>query len=59
MKSPSLDIRQIAQKAGRFKNYIEMVKVGLPDPGFQWYPYDSLGCFYSLADFLTGESLAA
>jgi len=31
------------------------VKSGIPHPGFEWYPYDSLGSFCSLAGLLTGK----
>src|SRR5713226_9437132 len=55
MESSKLDIRKVAGKAASFQGRISAIQAGLPAPGFEWYPYDSLGNFFVLADLLTGE----
>lgn len=55
MEKSKLDIRSLAGKAALFQRRIGAIQAGLPRPGFDWYPYDSLGNFFVLADLLTGE----
>jgi tRNA (mo5U34)-methyltransferase len=55
-KSSGPDIRSLADQAALFQRRLEAVRADLPAPGFDWYPYDSLGSFYILADLLTGDS---
>ncbi len=55
MESSKLDIRKLADKAAVFQRRISAIQASLPAPGFDWYPYDSLGNFFILADLLTGE----
>jgi len=38
-----------------FQYRIEALCASTPHPDFEWYPYDSLGSFYTLAGLLTGE----
>src|SRR5258708_23902242 len=55
MESPTLDIGNLAGKAASFQRRTGAIQASLPAPGFEWYPYDSLGNFFVLADLLTGE----
>src|SRR5438094_8681014 len=55
MEGPKLDIRNLASKAALFQDRIRGVQESLPRPGFDWYPYDSIGNVFLLADLLTGE----
>src|SRR6266702_2415300 len=55
MESSKLDIRKLAGKAASFQGRIGAIQASLPATGFEWYPYDSLGNFFVLADLLTGE----
>lgn len=54
-ESGKLGIRQLAGQAALFQHRLDAVRSSLPDPGFEWYPYDSLGSFYTLANLLTGH----
>ncbi|MBM3735131.1 MAG: class I SAM-dependent methyltransferase [Acidobacteria bacterium] len=47
-------IDAIAARAAEFQARLDQVKTGLGDPGFDWYPYDSLGNFFTLDAMLTG-----
>jgi len=40
--------------ADAYNNKLAALKAGI-DPGFAWYPYDSLGSFFELDKLLTGE----
>jgi SAM-dependent methyltransferase len=55
MEKSNLDIRDLADKAAQFQRRVASIQASLPCPGFDWYPYDSLGNFFVLADLLTGE----
>src|SRR5437868_8627379 len=55
MESSKLDIRNLADKAALFHHHLNAIQSGIPNPDFEWYPYDSLGSFYTVADLLTGE----
>src|SRR5262245_34894577 len=55
MERSKLDIRSLAGKAALFQRRISAAQASLPGAGFDWYPYDSLGNFFVLADLLTGE----
>src|SRR3989442_46271 len=55
MGSPKIDIRNLAGKAAQFQRRISAIQASRPASGFDWYPYDSLGNFFILADLLTGE----
>src|SRR5215510_7601623 len=55
MESSKLDIRKLAAQAALFQRRISAIQASLPARGFEWYPYDSLGNFFVLADLLTGE----
>jgi len=49
-----LDIRNLADQAALFQHRMERVRTSISNPGFDWYPYDSLGSFHTLAGLLTG-----
>src|SRR4030095_8778189 len=55
MGKSKLDIRNLADQSALFQDRISALQAGLPCPGCEWYPCDSLGNFFVLADFLTGE----
>lgn len=50
-----MEIREIAQKAAQFQFKLDAVKAQINPATFGWYPYDSLGSFYTLDEILTGE----
>ncbi|HTM48286.1 MAG TPA: methyltransferase domain-containing protein [Bryobacteraceae bacterium] len=54
MDRSRLDIRSLAGMAAAFQKRIGAIQAA-GSPGFDWYPYDSLGNFFVLADLLTGE----
>jgi SAM-dependent methyltransferase len=49
-----LDIRNLAGQAALFQHRLDAVRASISNPGFDWYPYDSLGSFHTLAGLLTG-----
>src|SRR5690242_17116753 len=53
--SSKVDIRNLADKANLFQHHLIAVQASIPHPDFEWYPYDSLGGLYTMADLLTGE----
>src|SRR5262245_62023684 len=55
MAPERLNIRNLADKAALFQYRIDAVCASTTHSGFKWYPYDSLGSFYTLAELLTGE----
>lgn len=50
-----MDVSDIARKAGEFQAVIDAVKARIAPTGFAWYPYDSLGNFFTLDEVLTQE----
>src|SRR5213594_774995 len=50
-----LDIRNLADKANLFQHHLIAIQASIPHPDFEWYPYDSLGSLYTMANLLTGE----
>ena len=51
----SLDIGEIARLAGEYQFVLDAKKAAIAPTTFAWYPYDSLGNFFNLAETLTGE----
>jgi len=49
------DITDLLRAARGFKRYLEGIKSGLGDIGFDWYPYDSFSCIEVLPGLLKGE----
>jgi tRNA (mo5U34)-methyltransferase len=47
--------RDLAGKAALFQTRISAIQAGLPNAGFEWYPYDSLGNLFNLARVLGEE----
>ena len=50
-----MDIGEIARRAGEYRFVLDAKKAGIAPTTFAWYPYDSLGNFFNLAETLTGE----
>ncbi|MBI1353490.1 MAG: hypothetical protein GC160_04030 [Acidobacteria bacterium] len=50
-----LSIDRCVNRIPRFQKKLAEVKASVPDPGFDWYPYDSLVNFYVLERLLQGE----
>lgn len=48
-----MDIREIAQRTVDFLPALEAAKTQINPSTFRWYPYDSLGTFYTLDEVLT------
>jgi SAM-dependent methyltransferase len=51
-----MDIVSIKAEARRFEDRLREVKRRLADPGFEWYPYDTLSAFGHLEKLLTGAN---
>jgi tRNA (mo5U34)-methyltransferase len=51
-----MDIATLVAEAGRFRDRVRRVKEGLGDPGFAWYPYDTLSALRHLEKLLTGRN---
>jgi SAM-dependent methyltransferase len=50
-----LNIDELARRAAEFQGILDGARKAIPDPGFEWYRYDSLGNFFTLERLLTGE----
>jgi tRNA (mo5U34)-methyltransferase len=51
-----VDIAALVKEARRFAERIRRVKQSLGDPGFEWYPYDTLSALGHLEKLLTGAN---
>jgi len=51
-----MDIAAIVKEAARFEERIRKVKASLGDPGFEWYPYNTLSGLGHLEKLLTGAN---
>src|SRR4029077_10846788 len=51
-----VDIAALAGEARRFGERVRLAKERLGDPGFEWYPYDTLSALGHLEKFLTGAN---
>jgi tRNA (mo5U34)-methyltransferase len=53
-----VDIAALVTEARRFGERLRVAKASLGDPGFEWYPYDTLSALGHLEKLLTGENRA-
>ena len=51
-----MDIAGLVTEARRFAERVRATKQALGDPGFEWYPYDTLSAFGHLEKLLTGPN---
>ena len=51
-----MDIAELVSEARRFGERVRLAKQSLGDPGFEWYPYDTLSAFGHLERLLTGAN---
>jgi SAM-dependent methyltransferase len=51
-----MDIAALVMEARRFGEHVTAVKEKLGDPGFEWYPHETLSAFVNLEKTLTGEN---
>jgi len=49
-----VDIRELRQRSDNWAKELESAKAGAAEPGFPWYPYDTLGNLIHLDTLLTG-----
>jgi SAM-dependent methyltransferase len=53
-----MDISSLTVQAGCFGEHIRAVKQRIGDPGFEWYPHETLSAFANLEKTLTGANRA-
>jgi SAM-dependent methyltransferase len=51
-----VDIAELVTEARRFRERVRLAKLSLGDPGFEWYPYDTLSALEHLEKLLTGAN---
>jgi tRNA (mo5U34)-methyltransferase len=51
-----MDIAALVAEARRFGERVKTAKAALGDPGFEWYPHETLSAFANLEKTLTGAS---
>jgi SAM-dependent methyltransferase len=51
-----VDIALVVNEAARFAERVRAVKLRMGDPGFEWYPHETLSAFANLEKMLTGAN---